>query len=158
VNSCAGILQATPQVSIGKVYVQPDATAIGQYVLAVQGTVGDDHIQISTKSNRSRIEVKIDNLHLDQIFPLAQISRMQIYGQSGSDLVESASDVTLPTMIFSGDCKDDHIQTGCRVGPSDLAGTMFHHLGMNPNASWIDPQGRPRPIVTEGGRVIEELV
>jgi hypothetical protein len=45
-----------------------------------------------------------------------------------------------------------------RVGPSDLAATVFHHLGIDPNADWIDPQGRPRPIVTEGGAVIEELV
>jgi len=45
-----------------------------------------------------------------------------------------------------------------RVGPSDLAATVFHHLGIDPNASWIDPQGRPRPIVTEGGQVISELV
>lgn len=45
-----------------------------------------------------------------------------------------------------------------RVGPSDLAATVFHHLGIDPNAEWIDPQGRPRPIVTEGGQVMEELV
>jgi uncharacterized protein (DUF1501 family) len=45
-----------------------------------------------------------------------------------------------------------------RVGPSDLAATVFHHLGIDQNAQWIDPQGRPRPIVTEGGKVIEELI
>ncbi len=26
------------------------------------------------------------------------------------------------------------------------------------DVAWIDPQGRPRPIVAEGGKVIEELV
>lgn len=45
-----------------------------------------------------------------------------------------------------------------RVSPSDLAATVFHHLGIDQNAQWIDRQGRPRPIVTEGGRVLEELV
>ncbi len=45
-----------------------------------------------------------------------------------------------------------------RVGPSDLAATVFHHLGIDPNAEWTSPQGRPTPIVTEGGRVIEELL
>ncbi len=45
-----------------------------------------------------------------------------------------------------------------RVGPSDLAASVFHHLGIDQNAHWIDPQGRPRPVVTEGGRVIEELL
>jgi len=45
-----------------------------------------------------------------------------------------------------------------RVGPSDLAATVFHHLGIDRNATWTDLQGRPRPIVTEGGSVIEELI
>lgn len=45
-----------------------------------------------------------------------------------------------------------------RVAPGDLAATVFHHLGIEQNAAWIDPQGRPRPIVAEGGKVIEELI
>ncbi|MDB6075590.1 MAG: hypothetical protein JWO89_3230 [Verrucomicrobiaceae bacterium] len=45
-----------------------------------------------------------------------------------------------------------------RVGPSDLAATVFQHLGIDPNTNWINPQGRPIPIVAEGGKVIEELV
>jgi len=45
-----------------------------------------------------------------------------------------------------------------KVGPSDLAATVFHHLGIDPHTNWIDPQGRPRPIVTENGKVIQELL
>jgi uncharacterized protein (DUF1501 family) len=45
-----------------------------------------------------------------------------------------------------------------RVGPSDLAATVFHHLGIDQNSQWVDPQGRPRPIVTEGGKPIAELL
>ena len=44
-----------------------------------------------------------------------------------------------------------------RVTPSDLAATVFCHLGIDLNAQWINPQGRPIPIVTEGGRPIPEL-
>jgi Protein of unknown function (DUF1501) len=44
-----------------------------------------------------------------------------------------------------------------RVTPSDLAATVFRHLGIDLNAAWHDPQGRPIPIVTEGGRPIPEL-
>ena len=44
-----------------------------------------------------------------------------------------------------------------RVGPSDLAATVFQHLGIDLTTQWIDQTGRPRPIVTEGGRPIEEL-
>jgi hypothetical protein len=44
-----------------------------------------------------------------------------------------------------------------RVTPSDLAATVFSHLGIDPRSHWLDPQGRPIPIVTEGGRPILEL-
>jgi len=45
-----------------------------------------------------------------------------------------------------------------RVTPSDLAATVFHHLGIDPAGHWIDLQGRPRHIVTEGGEVVRELL
>jgi hypothetical protein len=44
-----------------------------------------------------------------------------------------------------------------RVNPADLAATVFRHLGIDLNASWRDPQGRPIPIVPGGGRPIREL-
>lgn len=44
-----------------------------------------------------------------------------------------------------------------KVGPSDLAATVFRHLGIDPTTHWEDPQGRPMPIVTENGRPIPEL-
>ena len=60
-------------------------------------------------------------------------------------------------VIGSTDRKGYDIESR-RVGPSDLAATVFHHLGIDQNAAWIDPQGRPRPIVSEGGSVIGELL
>ncbi|MEX0677635.1 MAG: DUF1501 domain-containing protein [Pirellulales bacterium] len=44
-----------------------------------------------------------------------------------------------------------------RVTPADLAATTFKHLGIDPGSHWINPQGRPIAIVTEGGRPIPEL-
>ncbi len=44
-----------------------------------------------------------------------------------------------------------------RVGPSDLAATVFQHLDIDLNAHWTNPQGRPVPIVTEDGNPISEL-
>ena len=44
-----------------------------------------------------------------------------------------------------------------RVSPSDLAATVFGHLGIDLSSQWHDPQGRPIPIVTENGRPIPEL-
>ncbi len=44
-----------------------------------------------------------------------------------------------------------------KVTPSDLAATVFRHLQIPLDAQWVNPQGRPIPIVTEGGRPIAEL-
>jgi uncharacterized protein (DUF1501 family) len=60
-------------------------------------------------------------------------------------------------VIGSSDSKGYDIDSR-RVGPGDLAATVFHHLGIEQNAMWIDPQGRPRPIVAEGGQVIQEFL
>lgn len=43
------------------------------------------------------------------------------------------------------------------VRPQDLAATTFRHLGIDLNSHWVNNQGRPVPIVTEGGRPIPEL-
>jgi hypothetical protein len=43
------------------------------------------------------------------------------------------------------------------VRPADLAATTFRHLDIDVGAHWTSLQGRPTPIVTEGGQVIEEL-
>lgn len=45
-----------------------------------------------------------------------------------------------------------------RVRPADLAATVFRHLRIDPEAHWINPQGRPIPIVTEGGKPIPALI
>lgn len=42
------------------------------------------------------------------------------------------------------------------VGPSDLAATVFRHLGINPHDHWTNPAGRPVPLV-ENGKPIDEL-
>jgi uncharacterized protein (DUF1501 family) len=36
------------------------------------------------------------------------------------------------------------------LGPGDLAATIFKHLGIDSSEHWIDPAGRPRPLVEEG--------
>ncbi|MEX0728654.1 MAG: DUF1501 domain-containing protein [Planctomycetaceae bacterium] len=43
------------------------------------------------------------------------------------------------------------------VTPQDLAATVFRHLEIDTGSHWTSPQGRPTPIVTEGGRPIPEL-
>lgn len=59
--------------------------------------------------------------------------------------------------IGSSDARGAEIQSG-PVRPQDLAATVFRHLGIDLDAHWTNPQGRPVPIVQEGGRPIPELV
>ncbi len=44
-----------------------------------------------------------------------------------------------------------------RVTPGDIAATIYHHMGVPLDATYLDPTGRPRHIV-EGGRPIGELL
>jgi hypothetical protein len=43
------------------------------------------------------------------------------------------------------------------VSPADLAATVFHALGIDPELRIPDPEGRPVPLVAEGGRALMEL-
>ncbi len=36
------------------------------------------------------------------------------------------------------------------LGPGDLAATVFHHLQITPSAHWVNPAGRPVPLVEQG--------
>ncbi len=43
------------------------------------------------------------------------------------------------------------------IRPEDLAATVFRHLDIDLSSHWINPQGRPVPIVNGGGKPIAEL-
>jgi hypothetical protein len=86
-----------------------------------------------------------------------------INGQAGRDhwtncmsMLLAGGGLPAGRVVGSTDHKGYDIKDS-RVRPADLAATVFRHLGIDPNAHWIDPQGRPVPIVTEGGRPIPEL-
>lgn len=59
--------------------------------------------------------------------------------------------------VGSTDRRGGEIMSGA-VRPQDLAATVFQHLGIDLQSHWIGNQGRPVPIVVEGGRPIPELV
>ncbi|MBI3861544.1 MAG: DUF1501 domain-containing protein [Planctomycetia bacterium] len=58
--------------------------------------------------------------------------------------------------VGSTDSKGYDVKDGL-VRPQDLAATVFRHLGIDLASHWVNPQGRPIPIVVEGGRPIPEL-
>ena len=62
----------------------------------------------------------------------------------------------------AGDRQHRHVAAATiknrRVTPSDLAATVFRHLEIPLDAHWLNPQGRPIPIVQGTGLPIAELV
>jgi len=60
-------------------------------------------------------------------------------------------------VIGSTDSRGGAIKSGA-VRPQDLAATTFRHLNIDLGAHWTSPQGRPTPIVTQGGHPIPELI
>jgi len=59
-------------------------------------------------------------------------------------------------VIGSTDARGYDIATS-PARPADLAATVFRHLDIDLGAQWVNPQGRPIPIITEGGRPIPGL-
>jgi len=42
------------------------------------------------------------------------------------------------------------------VTPGDLAATIYRHLGVPLDTAYLDPTGRPRPVI-DSGQPIQEL-
>ncbi|HJZ55907.1 MAG TPA: DUF1501 domain-containing protein, partial [Gemmataceae bacterium] len=59
-------------------------------------------------------------------------------------------------VVGSTDAKGYDVRDA-RVTPADLGATVYQHLGIDLDSQWIDQQGRPQPIVIDGGRPIPEL-
>jgi len=60
-------------------------------------------------------------------------------------------------VVGSTDSKGGAPKSG-KVTPSDLAATVFRHLEIPLDSQWVNPQGRPIPIVATEGAPIAELV
>jgi hypothetical protein len=59
-------------------------------------------------------------------------------------------------VIGSTDSKGSEIKSQ-PVRPQDVAATTFRHLEIDLASHWVNNQGRPVPIVVEGGRPVQEL-
>ena len=60
-------------------------------------------------------------------------------------------------VVGSTDAKGGEREGRPRDARPTSAATVYRHLGIDLDAQWTDPQGRPQSIVTEGGRPIPEL-
>jgi phospholipase C len=121
-STLASDFQLTPHVSLGNAYLQPDADNPGSFVLIVQGTEGDDRIDVTNAGTGLRVRIKgEDGVPFDQTFDTTRqtISRLEVYGQGGDDRITVADDVTIPAFLFGGN-GEDRIRAG--GGPTVVVG------------------------------------
>ena len=99
------------------------------------------------------------------------VMMMGEFGRSPKINKEAGRDHWVPvmSMIMSGggieggqvlgstDRTGGEIKSGA-VRPQDLAATTFRHLEIDLDSHWVNPQGRPIPIIQEGGHPIEGLI
>jgi uncharacterized protein (DUF1501 family) len=100
------------------------------------------------------------------VLALGEFGRSPIFSQRGTggrehwsncmSMLVAGGGLTHGQVVGSTDAKGGEVKEG-RVTPSDLGATVYRHLGIDLDSQWTDLQGRPQPIITEGGRPIPEL-
>ncbi len=100
------------------------------------------------------------------VLALGEFGRSPIFSQRGTggrehwptcmSMLVAGGGLAHGQVVGSTDAKGGEVKEG-RVTPPDLAATIFRHLGIDLDAHWTDAQGRPQPIVIDGGRPIPEL-
>ena len=100
------------------------------------------------------------------VLALGEFGRTPMFSQRGTggrehwnncmSLLVAGGGLAHGQVIGSTDARGYDVKEA-RVTPADLGATVFRHLGLDLAAQWTDPQGRPRPIVADGGRPIPGL-
>jgi hypothetical protein len=100
------------------------------------------------------------------VLAMGEFGRTPIFSQRGQggrehwincmSLLMAGGGIARGQVVGSTDGKGYDVKEA-RVTPSDLAATVYRHLGIDLDNQWTDWQGRPQSIVTEGGRPIPEL-
>jgi uncharacterized protein (DUF1501 family) len=100
------------------------------------------------------------------VLALGEFGRSPVFSQRGTggrehwsncmSMLVAGGGLTHGQVVGRTDAKGGEAKEG-RVTPSDLGTTVYRHLGIDLDSQWTDLQGRPQPIITEGGRPIPAL-
>ena len=100
------------------------------------------------------------------VLVLGEFGRSPVFSQRGTggrehwsscmSMLVAGGGLARGRVVGSTDARGGDVKEG-RVTPADLGATVFRHLGIDPDARWTDAQGRPHPVVAQGGRPIPEL-
>jgi uncharacterized protein (DUF1501 family) len=100
------------------------------------------------------------------VLVLGEFGRSPVFSQRGTggrehwancmSMLVAGGGLAHGQVVGSTDAKGSDVKDA-RVTPADLGATVFRHLGIDLDDQWTDLQGRPQPIVTEGGLPIPGL-
>jgi uncharacterized protein (DUF1501 family) len=100
------------------------------------------------------------------VLAMGEFGRSPIFSQRGTggrehwpncmSMLVAGGGLAHGQVVGSTDAKGYDVKEA-RVTPADVGATVFRHLGIDLEAHWKDPQGRPQSIVAEEGRPIPEL-
>jgi uncharacterized protein (DUF1501 family) len=100
------------------------------------------------------------------VLALGEFGRTPMFSQRGQggrehwvncmSMLLAGGGIARGQVVGSTDAKGYDVKEA-RVTPSDLAATVYRHLGIDLGTQWTDLQGRPQAVVTEGGRPIPGL-
>lgn len=100
------------------------------------------------------------------VLALGEFGRSPVFSQRGTggrehwpncmSMLVAGGGLARGQVVGSTDARGYDVKDG-RVTPADLGATVFRHLGIDLQAHWTDPGGRPHPIVEGEGRPIPEL-
>lgn len=100
------------------------------------------------------------------VLALGEFGRTPMFSQRGQggrehwincmSMLVAGGGIARGQVVGSTDAKGYDVKEA-RVTPSDLAATVYRHLGIDLDTQWTDLQGRPQAIVTEGGQPIPQL-
>ncbi len=141
---------------------------------------GDDHFAGGIEKGLAPLLARLDqavsalvnDLHarglLDDtlILALGEFGRTPVFSERGlggrehwmncMSMLVAGGGVAHGQVIGSTDARGYEVKDG-RVTPGDVGATVYRHLGIDPAAQWTDLQGRPQPILTDGGQPIPGL-
>jgi acid phosphatase len=104
-TSLATSFTNTATLNLNTAYLQPDAITPGKNALIVGGTQGNDTINVALSGGKIVVTVNSAVVGPAGGFDPTTISRLEIYGQTGSDSITvdpAITSATLPAFVFGG--------------------------------------------------------
>ncbi|MFO0911592.1 MAG: MBG domain-containing protein [Pirellulales bacterium] len=116
-SSYAGSSSTALTQTVKTVAVEPDPLDPSRNAIFIGGTVGNDTISVKPGSTKGTLQIDVTEANLDKYrysgaTGLANIARLIVFGGDGNDILQIASNVTLPSVLDGGAGNDGLVGGG----------------------------------------------